>query len=302
MKIIIMLFTLQQLNEVYDMNIGKKVSFRNFGYIPTGSFKVDFFRWLFGYQNLFKRLQAKDLFRLMNIEPQEAVLDFGCGAGFFTVEMAKQAKKAIGIDINNYVEKIVIPPILNGKLEFIKTNGEKLPFEDNTFDKVLASEVLPMLSDPMLFLREIKRVLKPNGHLFILNGAGHPSIREMFEVKGSKYNQLKSEFPERFPQSYECYCKMLQKSFKTGQDKFFEEQDIKEFLEAANFELDKFAYTPSKVAGDYFSWTQFRLYLSTGRTLSQHNFYLKYWWLSFLSLFNSARFKGGLMCMAINKK
>ena len=76
--------------------VNKKINYRNFGYLPEGSFFKDLFGKAFGYRNLFKRLQARDIIERLAIQPDETVLDFGCGNGHFTVEMAKQAKKAYG--------------------------------------------------------------------------------------------------------------------------------------------------------------------------------------------------------------
>ena len=76
----------------------EKVKYHNFGYIPTGSIR-DIRGKLFGHINLLKRLQAKDIMKALNIEPGDLLLDFGCGSGYMTVEMAKLGKKTYGIDI-----------------------------------------------------------------------------------------------------------------------------------------------------------------------------------------------------------
>lgn len=46
-------------------------------------------------------------------------------------------------------------------------DGKKIPFEDNTFDNAITSQVLEHVFEPDAFLREIHRVLKPNGHLLL---------------------------------------------------------------------------------------------------------------------------------------
>ena len=45
----------------------------------------------------------------LDIKPTDRVLDFGCGSGYMTVEMAKLAAKATGIDVNPYVASIKVP-------------------------------------------------------------------------------------------------------------------------------------------------------------------------------------------------
>lgn len=277
--------------------IDQRVNYRNFGYIPTGSIR-DVAGKLFGHRNLLKRLQAKDIMKALSIEPGDLLLDFGCGSGYMTVEMAKLAQKAYGIDIVDYVETIRIPEILEDRLEFIKTSGTKLPFRENFFNKILASEVLPMIPDPTQFLIEMKRVLKPGGLLVIVNGGGHPVIKEAFEKKSLLLRMLVKIYSGRIPNSYEAYCSILQNSFKTAQNHFFEEQDIRELIQENYFDVESIDYTPGHWAGIYFSWSQFLLYLKTGKTLSQHGFVLKYYLFTFLRWFEERKYQGGIICVA----
>jgi radical SAM superfamily enzyme YgiQ (UPF0313 family)/ubiquinone/menaquinone biosynthesis C-methylase UbiE len=279
------------------LSIDQRVDYRNFGYIPTGSIR-DVWGKLFGYRNLLKRLQAKDIMRALNIQTKDFVLDFGCGSGYMTVEMAKLAQKTYGIDIVDDVETIRIPKILKGRLEFIKASGTKLPFRENFFDKILASEVLPMIPDPTQFLFEMKRVLKPGGLLVIVNGGGHPTIKEAFEKKSLLLRILVKIYSGRVPNSYEAYCSILQNSFKTAQDHFFEEKDIRHLIRENHFDIESIDYSPGHWAGTYFSWSQFLLYLKTGRTLSQHGFILKYYLFTLLRWFENRKYQGGIICVA----
>ena len=279
------------------LSIDQRVNYRSFGYIPTGSIR-DVAGKLFGHRNLLKRLQAKDIMNALSIEPGDLLLDFGCGSGYMTVEMAKLAQKTYGIDIVDYVETIRIPEILKDRLEFIKTSGTKLPFQGNFFNKILASEVLPMIPDPTQFLIEMKRVLKPGGLLVIVNGGGHPVIKEAFEKKALLLRILIKIYSGRIPNSYEAYCSILQNSFKTAQNHFFEEQDIRELIQENYFDVESIDYTPGHWAGTYFSWSQFLLYLKTGRTLSQRGFILKYYFFTLLRWFEERKYQGGIICVA----
>lgn len=283
------------------LHVGNKVNYYNFGYLPSGSIR-DVNGKLFGYRNLLKRLQAKDIMKALNIQPRDLLLDFGCGSGYMTVEMAKVAQKAYGIDVIDYIEKIQIPEKLKGRLEFIKTSGTRLPFLDNTFDKILASEVLPMIPDPTQFLSEMRRVLKPEGLLIIVNGGGHPTVKEAFDKRALLLKILKNIYSKRMPSSYEAYCEVLQKSFKTAQRGFFPEGDLRYLLAKSGFETDWIDYTPGYVAGAFISWSQFMLYLRTGKTISQRGFLPKYILLTLLSFLEKKKYPGGILCVAGKKK
>jgi len=277
--------------------VDEKVRYSNFGYIPHGTIR-DILGKLFGYSNLLKRLQAKDIMEAFNIQSEDMVLDFGCGSGYMTVEIAKLAKKAYGIDIVDDLELIPIPETLKGRLEFIKTSGTALPFLDYFFDKILASEVLPMTPKPNEFLSEIRRVLKPNGILVIVNGSGHPTIKNAYEKNSLFLKILKKLYKERMPESYGEYCAILQKTFKTAQDHFLEEKDIRDLLTQSGFHIETIDYTPGYWAGAYFSWSQFLLYLNKGKTLSQHRFIVKYCFLTLLRKLEKRKYQGGIICVA----
>lgn len=82
-----------------------------------------------------------------------AILDAGCGEGVLVEKYARQGWNIIGVD-KNYAS------------EFVKEGSiTKLPFEDNSFDTVMALDVLEHLhyNEQPLAIRELKRVLKPGG-------------------------------------------------------------------------------------------------------------------------------------------
>jgi ubiquinone/menaquinone biosynthesis C-methylase UbiE len=283
---------------MFDVDLN--VCYRNFGFIPSGRIWNDLKGKLFGHFNLIKRLQAKDIMEALNAGASDILLDVGCGAGYFTVEMAKVGQKTYGIDVSPYVNTIQVPRRLKGKLEYIQAFGENLPFCDGYFDKVLASEILPMVGDPHRFVSEIRRVLKPNGRLVISNGAGHPVIRDAFVTRARLLRWLQKRYAERMPFSYAHYCTILQRSFSTRQKAFLEERDVLDLLRKNGFNVVSIDYTPGFLAGAYLSWSQFFLYLRTGTTLSQRNFVVKFWILRLLRVFEKRRYKGGLLCVAEN--
>jgi len=90
------------------------------------------------------------------------VLDLGCGSGSFTYYL-----KNFGLD----VEPVDISPSALKKAGFSKKriiSAENLSkFKNETYDAVFAIELLNYLSSPQEVLKEIKRVLKNNGFLFI---------------------------------------------------------------------------------------------------------------------------------------
>ncbi len=112
-------------------------------------------------------------FSLGPVDPGDAVLDIGCGAGvdtFLAAMMAGPTGTAAGVDLTvEMLERAKSNLKLTGlkNVTFQIASGEKLPFEDSRFEVVLSNGVLNLILDKAATLKEILRVLKPGGRLMI---------------------------------------------------------------------------------------------------------------------------------------
>lgn len=91
-----------------------------------------------------------------------SVLEIGAGKN------EKYSKNPITVDVANNFN----PHIL--------ADGYCLPFVDNAFDTVIATEVLEHLEKPHYFVNEIYRILRPNGNFFF-------TTRFIHQVHGEDY-------------------------------------------------------------------------------------------------------------------
>ncbi len=97
------------------------------------------------------------------------VVEFGCGPGFFTRAVAKNAAYVLATDISQ--EMLVRSDVnLTGveNVGFEKVNCEHTPFPDDSFDTVFTANVVQILEHPDRMLKEAYRVLKPGGRLILL--------------------------------------------------------------------------------------------------------------------------------------
>jgi ubiquinone/menaquinone biosynthesis C-methylase UbiE len=97
----------------------------------------------------------------------QIALDIGCGSGHGSSTLAQKFKEVHGVDISHeaidYAKTYWQQPNINFKVG----DSLNIPFPDNTFDVVVAFEVFEHLTDWRKFLSEIKRVLKPDGIVYI---------------------------------------------------------------------------------------------------------------------------------------
>jgi ubiquinone/menaquinone biosynthesis C-methylase UbiE len=97
------------------------------------------------------------------------ILDIGCGRGFYEHAVLQILPKPIisGIDINDLYLKQARKNVKSQRAFFKKSSAYRLPFADNTFDAIIASEILEHLENDKLALREMFRVLRKNGILLV---------------------------------------------------------------------------------------------------------------------------------------
>lgn len=104
--------------------------------------------------------------RAMLPVPGGSLLDLGCADGAVTVRVAAaaQATRIVGVE---FVEVLGTRARERGIEVHTADLGRPLPFEDESFDAVHSNQVIEHLRNTDLFLREIRRVLKPGGYALI---------------------------------------------------------------------------------------------------------------------------------------
>lgn len=123
------------------------------------------FSFFYPLVDLFLKPQKRILFQQINRLPYGQLLEIGVGNGqhlhLYTTH------RIIGIDTS--LKMLLRARKQNEHVELLQMNGEMLLFKDQTFDYVVLSHVIAVVDNPEKLLEEVRRVLKPNGQLFILN-------------------------------------------------------------------------------------------------------------------------------------
>jgi SAM-dependent methyltransferase len=98
-------------------------------------------------------------------ERVQRLLEIGCGSGIYVAHMQKFAIQCYGADI--YLEGH-LRQMRPSPLKFLEFNANhEFPIEDSFFDVVVAMMVMEHVFDPFHFCRELHRILRPSGTLFI---------------------------------------------------------------------------------------------------------------------------------------
>jgi SAM-dependent methyltransferase len=99
------------------------------------------------------------------------VLDFGCGTGYGTHELAKVTKSCHGVDVSNEAVDHCLTLYKGDNVTFsqIKPIEESpLPFPDASFDVVVSNQVIEHVLSPDTYIKEARRVLRPGGVLYVV--------------------------------------------------------------------------------------------------------------------------------------
>ena len=150
---------------------------------------------------------AEQTIRKMQLKPGERVLDLGCGVGWATRILARLVAdgpegggQVIGLDVSD--EMISRARAASKEFEnvmYVWGSAQKIPWQENFFDKVLSIESFYYYADQDLALVELFRVMAPNAKLYILINLyrdNHYSLRWVDELKVPVQVRSEQEYVE----------------------------------------------------------------------------------------------------------
>jgi len=161
----------------------KRVSYSSLSFVLNDLLR----RWL---------IPPRRILDSLSLKASDTVIDFGCGTGFFTIPFAKQARRVVAIDAQavaleeakKYAAKSKV------KVEFFQNDGKNIPLPDSVADLVFLRRVYHELDDKQAVLRELTRLLKPNGRLAIIEKTEKklmpigPPVVPVFEIETAMQN------------------------------------------------------------------------------------------------------------------
>jgi len=148
--------------------------------------------------NLHSRIRVKQLFSTgkqswadfllqhFQLKPKQRVLELGCGNAVFWQARVKQIPAGVKLVLSDFSAGMLDAAKNNTKkLKFVKDyaviDAQNIPFDDNTFDIVIANYMLFHVPDVQKAIHEISRVLKPSGFFFAAT-FGKKNLKEVHDI------------------------------------------------------------------------------------------------------------------------
>lgn len=147
-----------------------------------------------------------EVIRRLSLQGHEAILDLGCGTGEVLVHLQRQENHngpLYGLDITSGVfqSASTICKESNSNISFLVGNAELLPYQNNSFDVLMARHMLCHLNDIDRAILEVKRVLRsPKRFVTTANSLkSYPHVRLYrnkiaFEVMGTPVSYTSDKF------------------------------------------------------------------------------------------------------------
>ena len=118
----------------------------------------------------------------LDIKPGSTVLDVGTGTGIFVpFLLAKIGRtgRLVALDFAEEMLKKAQAKSFRGNIDYLNADITSVPLPDEVFDAVVCYSSFPHFHDKPKALREIKRLLKKGGKLFICHTSSRATINEI---------------------------------------------------------------------------------------------------------------------------
>jgi SAM-dependent methyltransferase len=128
----------------------------------------------------------RDLLAHMHIGPGDAVLDVATGTGNVALQAAVRGAEVVGLDLTPELFAVARARTTRHEvaIEWIEGDAEDLPFEDESFDRVLSAFGVQFAPRHEVVAAELARVCRPGGRIGLVNWTPEGQIGELFSILG----------------------------------------------------------------------------------------------------------------------
>ncbi|MFA6146522.1 MAG: methyltransferase domain-containing protein [Patescibacteria group bacterium] len=171
---------------------------------------------------LMENQRLKEIIKMLEAQTKDKIIELGCGTGNIILKI--KSNNIVGIDLSEFMLNIAKEKLSNKKgVKLIKGNIEYLPKEitDNTYDKVVCSEIIEHIENPQKMINEILKITTQKSDIIfsIPNEALINKIKSYF-IKLNLFNKLFPKIPQRMDHEWHLHFFSLKKLTSLVEDKF----------------------------------------------------------------------------------
>ncbi len=129
----------------------------------------------------------RDLLARMDLAPGQDVLDVATGTGNVAIRAAAAGAQVVGLDITPelFATARRRAEEQDVTVDWLEGDAEQLPFEDESFDRVLSTFGVQFAPRHEIVAEELARVCRPGGRIGLVNWTPQGQIGELFKIMGS---------------------------------------------------------------------------------------------------------------------
>jgi demethylmenaquinone methyltransferase/2-methoxy-6-polyprenyl-1,4-benzoquinol methylase len=137
-----------------------------------------------------------DALERLALEPDDRVLDVGCGTGFGTEGLLDHAGEVHGLDQSVHQLRRAWAKLgKHDPVAWVLGDAERLPYRDDAFDAVWSSGSIEYWPDPVATLEECARVTRPGGAVLVVgpNAPDNPILRRVAQAVMLFYDEAEAD-------------------------------------------------------------------------------------------------------------
>lgn len=121
-----------------------------------------------------------ELAAALDLQPDDVLLDVGCGSARLLAERAGHVQRIAGLDASELqlgmARGRLADRIEQGTAELVLGDAAALPWPDETFSAVVSLNMLKFVPDPEGALQEMRRVMRPAGRIVVTMGENTKAV------------------------------------------------------------------------------------------------------------------------------
>lgn len=179
---------------------------------------------------LMREAQSRYLWVKDRLRSGSIVLDAATGTGYGANMLSSKADKVLGVDISKDAVAFAQKKYKKKGLEFKVLDVNKMSVKDK-FTDVVAFEMIEHLDNPGKFLKNVLKVLEPNGHFYVstpnTERLGHKELQSPFHVKEYNGEELYKLLSKHF-KNVKVYGQYQSKRATKAYSDFLQSQKVRQ--------------------------------------------------------------------------